>query len=143
MSDKRGIQLTKSYEGFRDHIYQDQYNNWTVGWGHKLELQGFVPKDACQILFRHDYEQAEADFEKLNLSLDPIRRIILIDLLFNMGLSGVIKFERMLRALQRRDFESASQELMDSKYFKRDHNCSGRALRNATILRTGFLIAED
>lgn len=139
MSDKRGIQWVKEWEGFRDRIYFDQYQNLTVGWGHLLKPGGLFPKDACQILFRHDYEQAEKDYDRLGLSLDPIRRIILIDLLFNMGLSRVLKFEKMLAALKRRDFDSAAQELMDSKYFRKDHNCRGRALRNAEVLRTGVL----
>jgi len=142
MSDKRGMQMTKKYEGFRDRIYLCPAGKPTVGWGHHLAINSLVPKSACQILFKHDYAQAEKDYDSLGLSLDPIRRIIIVDLLFNMGLPSVLGFKRMLHALHCRDFEAASQELMDSKYFKHDHNCSGRALNNANTLRTGVLTCD-
>ena len=136
MSDKRGVQLTKSYEKFQGRIQQDVNGCLTVGWGHVLRPNSLFPKDAAQVLFRHDYETAELDYSQLNLSLDPIRRMVIIDLLFSWGLLTVLDADRLLAALKRRDFESAAQELRDIGYDK-------RIQKNARILQTGILGEED
>ena len=136
MSDKRGVQLTKSYETFLGRIQQDHNGCLTVGWGHVLRPNSLFPKDAAQILFRHDYETAELDYSQLGLSLDPIRRMVIIDLLFSLGLLTVLDADRLLAALKRRDFESASQELRELGY-------SQRIQRDARILQTGVLDAEE
>ena len=136
MSDKRGVQLTKSYEEFQGRIQQDANGCLTVGWGHILRPNSLFPKDAAQTLFRHDYETAELDYSQLNLSLDPIRRIVIIDLLFSWGLLTVLDADRLLAALKRRDFESAAQELRDISYDERTQ-------KNARILQTGIFGDED
>lgn len=136
MSDKRGVQLTKSYETFQGRIQQDINGCLTVGWGHVLRPNSLFPKDAAQVLFRHDYETAELDYSQLNLSLDPIRRMVIIDLLFSLGLLTVLNADRLLAALKRRDFESAAQEL-------RELDFSLRTRKNARILQTGLLDVDD
>ena len=136
MSDKRGVQLTKSYEEFQGRIWQNVNGCLTVGWGHMLRPNSLFPKDAAQILFRHDYETAELDYSQLGLSLDPIRRIVIIDLLFTWGLLTMLDADRLLAALKRRDFESASQELRELGYGQRTQ-------KNARILQTGLLDAEE
>ena len=137
MSDKRGIQLTKEFEGFRDKVYLCSNDKLTTGWGHHLALNSYFPKNASQILFKQDYQTAELEYESLNFSLDPIRRIVIIDLIFNMGFSSFLDFTRMIRALRKRDFQKAADELIDSKYFKIDHKSKDRALANVKTLRTG------
>lgn len=139
MSDKRGIQLTKGFKGFRDKVYLCSNNKLTTGWGHHLALNSYFPKSASQILFKQDYQTAELEYESLNFSLDPVRRIIIVDLIFNMGFSSFLSFTRMIKALRRRDFKKASNELKNSKYFKVDHKSKDRALANVKILRTGRL----
>ena len=136
MSDKRGVQLTKSYEKFQSRIQQDVNGCLTVGWGHMLRPNSLFPKDAAQILFRHDYEIAELDYSQLGLSLDPIRRMVIIDLLFTWGLLTVLDADRLLAALKRRDFESAAQELRELGYDR-------RVQKNARILQTGVLDVEE
>lgn len=136
MSDKRGVQLTKSYEEFQGRIQQDINGCMTVGWGHVLRPNSFFPKDAAQILFRHDYETAELDYNQLGLSLDSVRRMVIIDLLFTWGLLTMLDADRLLAALKRRDFESAAQEL-------RELDFSLRIRKNARILQTGLLDVDD
>ena len=52
------------------------------------------------------------DFDDL-----PIKaQLVLIDMTFNLGLGGLLKFENMLDAIECRDWEKASEELLDSRY---------------------------
>lgn len=132
MTDKRGVQLTKSYEEFQSRIQQDINGCLTVGWGHCLRPNSFFPKDAAQTLFRHDYEGAELDYEQLGLSLDPVRRMVIIDLLYKYDLIALLNADRLLAALKRRDFESAAQEL-------RELGFDQRIQKNARILQSGIL----
>jgi len=139
MSNKRGIQMTKQFEGFRDHIYLCPNKKLTTGWGHHLAVKSHFPKEASQILFKHDYARSEEEFNNLGLSLDPIRRIVLIDLIFNMGINSLLRFRKMLAALHNRDYVRAANELKDSKYYWIDHKGRGRAVANVNALRIGRL----
>ena len=45
-------------------------------------------------------------------------RLVLCDMCFNLGIKKLLKFTRMLEAMEDRDFELAAEELLDSKYAK-------------------------
>lgn len=137
MSDKRGVRYTKENEDYRHKIYHGSSGELILGWGHTLRPDEDVPKEVSQIFFKLDYKHAEEDYETLKLALDPVRRIVLIDLIFNMGLPKVLGFRKMLTALRKRDFGTAAAELEDSLYFKQ---AGHRAKRNRDILRDGIFI---
>jgi len=45
-------------------------------------------------------------------------RLVLADMCFNLGINRLLKFTKMLEALEERDFELAGEELLDSTYAK-------------------------
>ena len=48
--------------------------------------------------------------------LSGIRQQVLIDMAFNLGTQGLLKFENMLAALDEGDFHRAADEMMDSRW---------------------------
>jgi lysozyme len=52
------------------------------------------------------------------LDLNDVRRGILINMFFNMGYYRVIQFKKMILALQRKDWDLAADEMMDSKWYR-------------------------
>jgi lysozyme len=66
--------------------------------------------------------------------MDEVRQRVLIDMAYNLGIAGLKKFRRMLAALERRDYEEAAKELLDSRYADQ---VKGRAVRNARMMETG------
>jgi lysozyme len=43
-------------------------------------------------------------------------QLVLIDMCYNLGLSKLLNFENMLDAIDAKDWEKASAELLDSRY---------------------------
>ncbi len=133
----QGKSLTKSYEGFRTRMYLDSKGYLTGGYGSRLYESKEYPKKIWELIYDWDYHVAEQDYEKLELTLDPIRKLVIIDMIFNMGLSGVQGFHNMLFALRFENYKSASLHLLDSKYAL---DVPVRAIRNSNILETGRMM---
>ena len=129
-----GRRLTKQFEGYREAIYLDSLGNPTGGYGTHLFTGRKIPGHIWEALFEHDYRQAEVQYDQLDLDLDPTRRAVMIDLIYNMGINRLLKFNRMLKSLRSRDFELASAHLINSKYAQQ---VGDRAVRNAEMLRNG------
>ena len=69
-------------------------------------------------------------FSKLN----PARQAVVIDMLYNIGPARFAGFKKMRAAIERGDFETATKEMLDSKYAKQ---VVKRAAENARMLKTG------
>ena len=110
----------------------------TIGRGHNLEHG--ISKAASDFIFREDMDKVEADLKRcLSETYDKLnanRQLVLIDLCFNLGIGGLLKFKKMLAALNRNDYELAAAELMDSTYARQ---VPERAEENKNILLTGEL----
>lgn len=72
----------------------------------------------------------EAVWQELN----DVRRVVLVDMSFQMGVSGLSKLARLREAIACSAWDAAEKELLDSLYAKQT---PARALRNAEMLRTG------
>lgn len=117
MSNYETKKMIKRHEGFSNEIYIDTMGIPTVGYGHALHTGSTIPTYICDILFEQDYKNTLNDYDKLNLKLDPIRKGIIINMLFNLGLSRFCKFKRMISALRNHDYNLAAIEMKDSKWF--------------------------
>lgn len=117
----------KEAEGLRLDVYYDSMGYPTIGYGHVLNCGSTIPREAADIIFEADYDHAVYGYDRLGLDLDTVRRSVIIDMIFNLGLAGVMKFEHMLFAIKHGDWVRAANELMDSKYAKQVPN---RAKRN-------------
>jgi lysozyme len=110
-------------EGDRYVAYPDQYGNLTTGRGHLIVL----PNDAWMVHATLNQAQVESIFEAdlaiviRGLSpyawygtLDPVRRGVLQNMTFNMGLPKLLHFPQMISALARSDWSSAAAEMLNS-----------------------------
>jgi GH24 family phage-related lysozyme (muramidase) len=77
--------------------------------------------------------QAQSLFPNFN-RLDAVRRAILVDLTFDMGLTRLARLERFRAAIGANDWERAANELANSDY---SSFTGQRAIRNVTAIRTG------
>lgn len=134
------------HEGLRLHVYDDATGKQvtpgttlighpTIGIGRNLNV-GITEEEALYLL-RHDIETAQQDLEQTfpwfyDLSL--IRRNVLIDMTFNMGIGRLKRFKRMLAAIEAHDWERAAQEMLNSKWATQ---VGARARRLAQQMREG------
>lgn len=114
--------LIKKHEGFRSVVYKDSLGFLTGGYGHSFLEGSPLSYSVTHMLFEEDYAQAVSDFDilckKYNLSLDSTRQSVLINMLFNMGLTKVLKFKKMIAAIQTGDYKKAADEMLDSVWAK-------------------------
>jgi lysozyme len=52
------------------------------------------------------------------MTLNKIRREVLIEMVYNLGFSGVMKFKKMWAAIEVNDFEEAGIQMLDSKWHR-------------------------
>lgn len=134
------LPLTKWAEGYRDMMYKDSKGIPTIGYGSnlnaahirkELESLGYSPtsllarnqaireKDA-EILLKRGMAQALKDAKKFASNwdqLDPIAKVVLVDMSYNLGLTRLSKFKRFRSALERLDYAEARDEMIDSKWY--------------------------
>lgn len=121
MTDKEIQEMIKRHEGYRDRVYIDAVGVPTGGYGHAFLSGSPLPAVVCDILFYIDYWQSVQDYEILTnregFELDPIRRGVVINMIFNLGLFKLMKFKKMLTALSNKDWNRAADEMKNSKWY--------------------------
>ena len=106
------------HEGIKKFAYTDTLGNITVGVGRCL--QDKVGKgllvDEIWYLLRNDINDVQSQLQSYSWfkNQNDVRRDALIELCFNMGLSNLLKFKKMLAALDAHNYSLASRELLDS-----------------------------
>ena len=126
-----------SDEGLELKPYRCTANKLTIGVGRNLEDVGITHDEAIYLL-NNDIARvklalsADARFN----ALDDNRQSALINMAFQLGVRGCLNFRRMWDALERKDWQAAQREALDSAWAKQTPN---RARRIAAILLTGTL----
>jgi lysozyme len=125
------------HEGMRLRPYVDTVGMLTIGVGRNLSDNG-ITVDEAHVMLEHDIATAIGSICQAfpwASRLDAIRQRVLIDLAFNMGISRLRGFTRMLAAVQRGDFARAGQELWASDWARQVQ--LDRSHRLVQMLTTG------
>lgn len=105
-------------EGFRAHPYRDSVGKVTVGYGRNLDDVGLSEAEA-DFLLSSDIEAATMRLESTfpwTMGLDEVRKSVLLNMTFNMGIAGLAQFRQMLEAVKTGDYAGAAREMLDSKW---------------------------
>ena len=129
------INQLKSDEGLRLKPYKCTEGYLTIGYGRNLETNGISENEAEVMLVNDIYRVMESlnDYGLLIDHTQP-RRDVLINMAFQMGVNGLLKFKKMLRALDDRNYSLAAKEMLDSLWAKQTPE---RAKRLARQMRVG------
>ena len=122
-------------EGYRRDMYKDSLGIWSIGIGINLE-QGLSLEES-KLILNHRLDNNEVVLKKKipsYIHLCAVRKILLQDMAYNLGITGLLNFRKMLAALDRGAYQLAAKEMLDSRYAKQ---VRGRALRNAHMMETG------
>lgn len=134
MNNADFIKQLQRHEGYRDKVYVDTEGNLTCGWGHCLHVGSSVPEQASFEFFKNDLAIVNRDYRNLGVQLDPVREYAIKNMLFNLGLSKLLGFKKMLAALKAGDFKKSACEMIDSKW---SEQVGGRAVELAQMILTG------
>jgi lysozyme len=137
MTKETFLKVKKSliiHEGYENYPYTDQMGKITIGIGFNLSDRG-IDNEWINKQFQEDvsyfYEQL-CQFPWYHL-LNEDRQIILVDMAF-MGWKRFLEFEKMIEALDRRDYETAATEMIESKWAQ---EVGQRAIVLAKGMRSG------
>jgi lysozyme len=108
------------HEGVRLKAYRDSVGLTTIGVGRCLDTKGISLAEAMFLL---DDDMAEVQQQVAqNIAfygrLSEARQAVLLDLCFNLGLVGLLKFTHFLSNLENGAYQTAAQDLGNSLWAK-------------------------
>lgn len=134
---ERAADLLELHEGNERFPYRCTAGKLTIGIGFNLDDVGLYPEE-IEFILRNRIRRTEAKLQRVvpaYRGLSMVRKIVLVDMAYNLGTPRFLKFEKMLAALELRDYTLAAAEMLDSKWARKD--VGARAVRLAEMMRTG------
>ena len=140
MNMDRLLASVKKHEGYRNKVYLDTLGKRTVGVGH-LCVEEFWEDDKeyeekfLMDVLEADLQNAINGAERLCSNcpdIDGLAKEIIIEMVFQLGETGVSKFKNMWKALAELNYVGASFGMLDSRWAKQTPN---RAKDMAQIMK--------
>lgn len=137
MNIKKLTQSIKHNEGFSSGIYLCTAGKRTIGFGRNLDDVGISAKESEYLL--------ESDIKRIYISLnieiplfdtfpDYVQNI-LIEMAYQMGVSGLLKFKNTLKHIKWGQYDNASAEMLNSKWA---NQTPMRAKTLSNLMKGGF-----
>lgn len=129
------IEQLKRHEGFRAMPYKCTAGKTTIGYGRNLDDVGISEVEA-ELMLVNDVVSVIAKLTDLPIynALDDVRRGAIVNMAFNIGFAGVMKFAKMWNCLALKDYHGAAAEMLNSKWAAQ---VGERAQELAEQMRTG------
>jgi lysozyme len=100
--------------------YRDSLGVLTIGVGRNLYGRG-LSKMECMYLLNNDLIDSEKDLDKALpfwRTLTPLRQLVLVEMMFNLGLGRFNTFHNMKAAIKAGNYSNAADEMLKSKWAK-------------------------
>ena len=131
----RLIKQLRLHEGVERFPYRDTVGKLTVGVGRNLTDKGLQDHEIDYLLTTDINEVVSAaDRYTWFGALTDNRKLVVVDMLFNLGQTRFEKFKRMIAAIEAADWEQASEHMLTSKWASQ---VKGRATTLATMMLNG------
>lgn len=143
---EKAINILRFEEGYREFPYYCSERYPTIGIGQRIG-----PKDADLSWYQFSVSEEAAmswckdrvkNIDK-NLMKYPFYRVqddnrkaVLISMAYQLGIVGLLKFKKMVAALEVMAYDTASNEALDSRWAKQTPE---RAKRHSDSIRTGII----
>jgi len=110
------VELIKKHEGYRKHTYKDVTTK-SIGYG--INLKYGLTKEEAELLLRHRLKIVYRELVRYDwfLKLPYTKQNVLINMGYNMGITKLLKFKKMIKALKVLDFKKAGYEMYKSKWY--------------------------
>jgi len=133
-------------EGVKYEVYLDHLNKKTFGIGHlvldkdpesKMEVGDPVSERRVEEAFNKDVQSVIDDCQRLysNFNAMPEEcKQITANMMFNMGLPKMKAFKKMNAAIEDEDYLKASEEMVDSKWYRTVPNRADRLVQRMKMV---------
>ncbi|MDP3115086.1 MAG: glycoside hydrolase family protein, partial [Candidatus Cloacimonadaceae bacterium] len=109
------------HEGLRLKPYRCTAGKLTIGVGRNLDDCGITQKEAY-VLLEDDILLCErlilAEIPKIYLQIDEVRKSVLLNMCFNLGIGGLMGFNNTLAFIAAGDWERAANGMLASMWAK-------------------------
>ncbi|TDQ27275.1 lysozyme [Raoultella sp. BIGb0149] len=150
--------MLREGEGENLKLYKDTEGFWTIGIGHlvtkdpskekaisildkdlKRITSGVINKSESEQLFTQDTSKAlrgieQSSLSSIYISMNGPRRTALVNMVYQLGLTGVLGFRKMVRYLELKQYNEAADEALNSRWARQTPN---RAHRVTETIRNG------
>lgn len=120
INHERLIKQLILHEGNSPYAYEDSLGYLSVGIGRCIDkrIKKGLSEEEQLYLVRNDIKECLQWLSKYQWfnELDEIRKEFFIELGFNLGESRLLTFKKMIAAVEKKDFITASKELINSKW---------------------------
>ena len=130
MQIKEIMASLKEEEGYSQFAYHCSEGRLTIAHGRMIESGGIgISEEEADYLLQNDIKRSFAECQNFSWfdSLPDDKKMVLVELCFQLGYPTLCNFNRMLTGFSKRDWATAAVELLDSKYAR--EQCPARAKR--------------
>ena len=103
------------HEGLRLKPYRCTAGKLTIGVGRNLDGCG-ISRTEAYVLLENDIQNCEKqlldEIPEIYNALDEVRKSVLLNMCFNMGITGLLSFQNTLAFIEVGDWERAATELL-------------------------------
>mgnify|MGYP003111259390 FL=1 len=151
------VNKVRVHEGLVLTVYKDTLGIDTIGIGRNLQDRGISKEEldhmdipSMDAIYEHGITEADAYYLATNdiaivekelarakpcvYDLDAVRQLIVMDMAFNMGVPRLCKFKKMWAAIEAGDFDTASVEMLDSRWARQ---VKSRATKLSDAMKKG------
>jgi len=125
------------HEGLRLKPYRCTAGKLTIGIGRNLDDRGISQKEAY-VLLENDIQNCEKqlldEIPEIYNGLDDVRKSVLLNMCFNLGIKGLLEFKNTLAFIAAGDWERAANGMLASKWAKQ---VGKRAIELSEMMRKG------
>ncbi len=125
------------HEGLRLKPYRCTAGKLTIGIGRNLDDCGISQSEAYVMLINdimNCEKQLQAKIPDIYNGLDEVRKSVLLNMCFNLGISGLLGFKNTLAFVKAGDWERAANNMLVSKWAKQ---VGRRAIELSELMRKG------
>jgi lysozyme len=130
------IQQLRRHEGERLKPYRCTAGKLTIGVGRNLDDRGITAEESAYLL-SNDIDRVWTEL-KARLpwmtGLNDVRQRVLLDMAFNLGIDGLLKFRNTLATIQAGNYQKAGEMMLDSVWAAQ---VGMRAQRLSRMMQTG------
>jgi len=128
MNKEKLIEELKRDEGVELRPYKCSAGFLTLGVGRNIEERG-ITMDESDYLLANDIticeEEATRVFKWYD-TLSDVRQRVILNMIFNLGLTKLLNFKKFLAAMEAEDWEEAGKQMLDSRWAKQVGNRADR-----------------
>ena len=128
------LERIKHHEGFRSKVYKCTQGYDTIGYGFAIkDLE--IDEDIAEMILMRKLDdlmnRIQKTFNWWRLAEDEVKNVV-VEMCFQLGLSGFSKFKKTIDHLEHRRYSKASAEMLDSRWAKQTPN---RAIELSNIIK--------